>query len=212
MNRDLARLLLLRHVLDSVSSGRGVSASIVKSLGAGGKEERAAARKVLLGHPPAVSLAALVSDEARELSMLASLIVNASRSSARVMGQKGEALATVLEGWLKAREARLLEGRVLQLRGYIMCAVLGAVMAIISAIGPVVSSINFLQAGSSTGGPTLTYTAAALVGISSSMLGVFLSGKRFYVDLAVAMTVFALALEAASPLAAVPVAPLWGIK
>jgi hypothetical protein len=184
----------------------------VKAFGSGGREEREAAKRVLLGHPPSVSLAELVSDQARELSILASLIVSASRSSARSLGQKGESLANVLEGWLKAREARLLERRVLQFRGYIMCAVLGAVMAIISALGPIVSSINFLQAAPVEGGQTLSYAAAALVGVSSSTLGIFFSGRRFYIDLAVAMAVFALAFEAASPLAAVPVAPLWGIK
>lgn len=212
MNRDLARLALFRRVLGLVTSGMGVSASIVRAFRAAEGEEHDAARLVLLGNPPPVSLAAIVSDDAKELGMLASLVAGASSSSAKALGRKGEALSLVLEGWLKARESRILERRVLQMRGYIMSAVLGAVMAIIAALGPVVGSIDFLQAAPQVPGPSLSYFAAAMVVASASMLGLFLSGRRFYLNLLVATMVFVLAFAAASPLADVPSVSLWGIK
>lgn len=212
MNRDLARLALFRRLLGLVTSGMGVSASIVRAFRAAEGEEQDAARLVLLGNPPPVSLAAIVSDDAKELGMLASLVAGASSSSAMVLGKKGEALSALLEGWLKAKESRLLERRVLQMRGYIMSAVLGAVMAIIAALGPVVGSIDFLQATPQVPGASISYFSAAMVVVSSSMLGIFLSGRRFYLNLFVAIAVFALALAAASPLADVPSVSLWGIK
>ena len=212
MNKELAQLLLLRNVLSSVSSGAGVSASIVKTLRSGGRAERDASRMILLGNPPSVSLAEFASEKARELAMLASLISAASTGSARVLGKKGEALSTVLEGWLKAKESRLLERRVMQARGYIMCAVLGAVMGIITALGPLVGSLSILQSGQPSTSPYLDYASGAMVTFSSSTLGIFLGGRRFYLDLAIAVGVFLLALSAAAPLTALPVAGPWAIK
>jgi len=212
MNKELAQLLLLRNVLNSVSSGVGVSAAIVKTFRAGEGAERDAARKVLLGNPPNISLAPIASDRARELAMLASLISSASSGSARAVGKKGEALSEVLEGWLRAKESRLLERRVMQARGYLMCAVLGALMAIMTTLGPVVGSLSLLQGGAPSMNPYLDYASGAMLVFSSSTLGIFMAGRRFYLNLAIAATVFLLAMGAAAPLAVFPVTGPWAIK
>jgi hypothetical protein len=212
LNKELAELLRLRSVLNSVSSGRGVSASIVRTLAGGERGERSAARMVLLGHPPSVALAPLTTENTRELAMLTGLIANVSTASAKVLGRKGEALSNILENWLKAKETRAMERRVMQARGYVMCAVLGAVMAIMSTLGPVVGSISFLQSAPPTPSPYLGYASGAMVAFSSSMLGIFLGGRRFYINLAIAGVVFLLGTSAAAPLASFPVSGLWAIK
>jgi hypothetical protein len=212
LNRELAQLLLLRAVLGSVSSGMGVSASIVKTFKAGGRAERDAARKVLLGNPPSVALAGISSDKGTELAMLASLIGTASTGNVKSIGKKGEALSAVLEGWLKARESRLLERRVMQARGYIMCAVLGAVMGIVTALGPVVGGLSILQGNLPSTSPYLNYASGAMVAFSSSALGIFLGGKRFYLNLLIAIGVFLLAMSAAAPLTVFPTTTPWAIK
>jgi hypothetical protein len=212
MNRRLARLQLLKSVLGSISAGRGVSASVVLSLRGGKGPEGLAARLVLLGFPPSVSMAPIVSDKSRELGMLASLVTLASNSNVASVGKKGSELSTVLERWLKADDERAMEAKILRMRGLIMSAVLGAVMATVSALGPIVASTDFLGAGVAAQGPTLLYASAAMVAVSSSMLGLFLSGRRFYLNLAVGLGVFWVAFIASSPLAAIPVVSLWGIK
>lgn len=212
MTKELDQMLLMRNVLNSVSAGMGVSAAIVKAFKTAGKVEREAARKALLGNPPSVSLADIMSNKVRELSMLAILIGAASNGSARAISKKGEALSTVLEGWLKAREARLLERRVMQVRGYIMSAVLGAVVGIMTTLGPVAGGLSILQNGPPVSSPYLDYASGAMVAISSSALGIFLGGRRFYLNLLIAGTVFLLAISAAAPLAVSPVYGPWAIK
>jgi hypothetical protein len=212
MNRRLARLHLIKRVLASISAGRGVSTSIVLALRQGEGAEELAARKVLLGFPPARSMASIVSDKSRELGMLASLVTMASSSNVASIAKKGTELSNLLEGWLKAGEEKAMEARVFQMRGLIMSAILGALMATVSAIGPLVASSDFLSGGAVSAGPSLYLMAGAMVAVSSSMLGVFLSGRRFYVNLGLALGVFLVASYAASPLSSVTGVNAWGIK
>jgi hypothetical protein len=212
MNRRLARMRLLKRVLASISAGRGVSASIVLALRQGEGAEQLAARKVLLGFPPGKSMALVVSDESRELGMLASLVTMASGSNVAAIGKKGTELSNLLERWLKAGEERAMEARVFQMRGLIMSAVLGALMATVSTMGPLVASSNFLLGGAVSAAPSLTLVSGAMVAVSSSMLGIFLSGRRFYVNLALSVGVYLVASFATSPLGSVTGSNLWGIK
>jgi hypothetical protein len=212
MSKTLARIQLLKKVLASVGAGRGVSASVVLAFRGGGGAERLAARMVLLGHPPRRSMASIVSDQSRELGMLASLVTMASGSNLAAIGRKGSEFSALMERWLKAKEERLMEQKVFQMRGLIMSAVLGAVMATVSALGPLVGAGELFAGGGTSAGPALNYASAAMVVVSSSMIGLFLSGRRFYLNLVLALAVFSLALSASSPLAPVPTVSLWGIK
>lgn len=212
MNGKLARMQLLRRLLSSVGSGRGVSASIVLALRNGGGAEKSAARMVLLGFPPSKSMAPIVSDESRELGMLASLVTMAAWSNATSIGRRGKDLANILEKWLKAGEERAMESRVFQMRGLIMSAVLGALMATVSTMGPLVASSSFLTGGGAPAAQSLALVSGVMVGVSSSMLGVFLSGRKFYVNLALSIAVYLVASFAASPLSTVPGVSALGIK
>jgi len=212
LNKRLARLQLIKRVLASIGSGRGVSTSIVLALRQGEGAERLAARKVLLGLPPSKSMAPIVSDESKELAMLASLVTMASSSNVAAIGKKGTDLSNLLERWLKAGEERAMEAKVFQMRGLIMSAVLGALMATVSAIGPLVASSNFLMGGTVAAAPSLYLFSGTMVAASSSMLGIFLSGKRFYVNLALGLGVYLVASFAAAPLSSVTGMNVWGIK
>ena len=212
MNKRLARLQLMKRVLASISAGRGVSTSIVLALRRGDGVEKEAARRVLLGFPPSRSMASIVSDQSRELGMLGSLVTMASSSNAVAIGKKGTDLSAILERWLKAGEERAMEAKVFQMRGLIMSAVLGALMATVSSVGPLVATTNFLTAGTPASAPSLYYVSGAMVAVSSSMLGLFLSGRRFYINLGLALGVYAVASFASAPLSSVPTVNLWGIK
>jgi len=212
MKKDLRRLLLMKRIMTSMNSGRGISTSIVTAFREGESKERAAARRVLLGHSHRAAMADLASDRIRELAVLAAIINVTSFSSAKILGKKGGELANLLERWLKAREARLLEQRVFEMRGLIMSAVLGAVVAILSALGPVVGDAGLLGGSVEPVGPGLYYASAAMVAVSSSMMGLFLSGRRFVLNVVLALGVYGIALSVAAPIAAVPVIRGWAVK
>ncbi len=159
-----------------------------------------------------MALQPLVRSKSEEVSMLASLIVTAPRSSTTLVGASGDALAGTLERWAKARENTRLENRVFRFRSLITSGVLGAVTAMIASLGPVVANLNFESAAAAAGGGSILYAAAAYAAIAAGMLGLFMSGRGFYANVAVALGVFALVSALASPVASVQPISLWGVK
>ncbi|MDE1858411.1 MAG: hypothetical protein KGI26_05040 [Thaumarchaeota archaeon] len=211
MNQDLGRIQSLRRVLEAVGQGSGVSRSIVVVMGKGGVPGRDTARLLLLGNPIRSAMAPLVEASGEEVSMLASLIVAAPKSSAPLVGRSAGAVARTLERWVEARENRALEQKVLRFRSLVTSAVLGAVTSMLATLGPLVGSLGFVG-GEATGPGALVYGAAAMAAIGSGMLGAFMSGSRFYVNVAVCLAAFGLVWAAASPLGSVSAVGLWGVK
>jgi hypothetical protein len=211
MTQDLSTVLSLRRVLESAESGMGMTRSLVRELTAEGGPCVDVARMLLLGHTLAVALRPLVEDGSEEVAMLASLIVSTTGSSTTLVGRSGEELARTLERWLKVKESRRLEQRVLRFRSLITSGVLGAVTAMVATLGPLVGSLSF--AGPAVQGAAGVLPAAAVMtALSSGMLGLFMSGRRMFVNVIVAMAAFAAVSAIASPLASVPLVPLWGVK
>ncbi len=211
MNQDLRAILALRRVLQSAKKGMGMAQSLVKELREYGAPDSETTRLLLLGFPLSVALQPLVRSKSEEVSMLASIIVTAPRSSTILVGASGEALAGTLERWAKARDNTRLENRVFRFRSLITSGVLGAVTAMIASLGPVVASLNF-EGAAAAGGGSILYAAAAYAAIAAGMLGLFMSGRGFYVNVAVALGVFAFVSALASPLASVQPISLWGVK
>ncbi len=211
MNPDLSTVLSLRRVLESAGSGMGMSQSIVKGMSAVPLKGAEAARMLLLGFPLAVALRPLTEDGSEEVAMLASLIVSAPRSSAALVGRSGEELADTLERWVKLKENRRMEQRVMRFRSVMTSGVLGAVTAMVATLGPLVGSLNFAASPAQSAAGLLP-AAGVMTAVSSAMLGLFMSGRRAFVNVAVALVVFALVSTVASPLASVPTVTLWGVK
>ena len=211
MNPELLLVRSLRRVLESVGQGRGVALSVVEELRLAPDPAPDSARRLLLGYPLRASLRVLCESTTDEVAMLASLIVAAPRSSAALVGEKGEELASTLEQWVKARDSRRLEQKVLKFRSVLTSGVLGAVTAMLASIGPLVGSLNL--GGAPPVDPSAFLAgAAAMAAISSAMLGLFMSGKGFLLIVAVTVGVFAAVSAIASPLANVPAATMWGVK
>lgn len=204
MKSDLPALLALRRVLKSAADGEGVARSVVEELRGLFPEGSASARRVLLGNPLSVSLRPLAESSGGEVSMLASLVASAPRSSAPLVGRSGGALAVTLERWVKARENRVLEQKVLRFRSLMTSAILGAVTGLLATIGPLVGDIQFAGPPASSG--ALVYGAAAMTAMSSGMLGAYMSGRGFYVNVAASLFAFALVSALASPLGSLSLA------
>lgn len=208
--RDEFLLLCLRRVLESAGQGSGLSRSLVESFKGSGGPGGEAARLALLGFPTSASMEPLLSTGSEEVSMLASLVVAAPLSSALLVGKSGSTFALMLERWVKAKESRALEQKVMRFRSLITSGVLGAVTAMISTLGPVVGSLGIVS-GAPPGGRAIVYGAAAMAAISSGMLGFFMSGRAFYVNVAVALAAFCTVSVVASPLANVPSVGVLGV-
>jgi hypothetical protein len=208
MNEEISQIVSLRRILESSGQGSGLSRSIVEELRDKSPPEKDAARMVLLGNPVPTAMDPLLSAPSEEVSMLASLVAAAPRSSAPLVGRTGNQMALTLERWVKARQSRALEMKVMRFRSLVTSGVLGAVTAMVSSLGPLVGNLSL---GGATGSGDLVYGAAAMTAISSGMLGVFMSGKGFYSNVVLSMAVFALVAAAASPLASVSPAGVLGV-
>jgi hypothetical protein len=212
MKREFAMINRLRRVFTATREGMGLATALVQTFGPADGEPKGVARMILLGLPPRVALEPIVGDGSRELSMLAGLLSTSSSSSTEAIGGKGERLSTIMERWLKMKEARIMEQRVMQMRSHLMSAVLGAVVAMLASLGPLVSNLNLIAGSAPQSSGLLVWSTACMVAISSGMLGLFMSGKRFYFDVILSLTTFAFVCYAVAPLASVPVVNIWGIK
>jgi hypothetical protein len=212
MNSDLSVILSLRRALESAGKGEGMSRSIIEALREANPVGSESAKLLLLGYPLSLSLRPLVEGSSREVSMLASLIISAPRSSTPLVGRNGEAMARTFERWAKARESRRIEDRVMRFRSFVTSAVMGAVTSMVAILGPLVGSLSFMNSGSIETTGSLLPAAAAMTAIGSGMLGVFMSGRKFYANVAISLLVFSFVAAVASPLAAVPSVNMWGVK
>jgi hypothetical protein len=208
LTRDLQTLLSLKRVLESAEKGAGISQAFVKEFAGAAKGGKESARSLLLGYPLKTSLSPLAGEGSEEISMLSALIIGAPRSSVFRVGKTGTTLATTLEGWIKARESRALEDKVMRFRGFVASAVLGAVTSMMASLGPVIGNLGNLlntAAPAPVGGGNLLPAAAAMAAISSGMLGFYLSGRGLVLNLIVTLAVFAFVAAATVPLASISV-------
>jgi hypothetical protein len=211
VNEDLAEVMALGKVLESASEGRGMSRALVEEFARGKGTLRDAAKMLLLGHPIPESLRASAEEGSAEVSMLASLIRSTPGSSTTLVGANGRAMARTLERWVNLRETARMEQRVHSFRSLITSGVLGAVTAMVATLGPLVGNLNLVSAPSSYP-QYLLMAAGVMTAVSASILGYFMSGRRFVLNVAVAMTVFVIVETLASPLASFSSPGLWGVK
>ena len=212
MNSELSLVLSLRKVLEFAGEGKGMARSVVEVLGRVGPDGSEASRLLLLGHPLRRAMGPLTGSSTPEVAMLASLIVAAPRSSASLVGRSGEALAGTLERWVKERETRRLEQRVLRFRSLVASGVLGGVTAMMASLGPVVGNLDFTGSAPPVDSGALLAGAGVMAAVSSGMLGLFMSGRGFFANVAVTLTVFAFVTVVAAPLASFGPAITWGVN
>jgi hypothetical protein len=212
LSRELSTVVALRRVLQSVANGRGIAESVVHELPKGADGGAESARRVLLGFPIQTALQSITNGASSEVSMLASIVFQIAKISAPLGGKNGEALSYILERWVKVRESNRLEERVQRFRALIASAVLGAVTAMISTLGPLLASFGSGSLGVTTGSSNFLYAGFAMAISSSAMLGVFVSGRRFYLNVSVTAAVFALVGLLVAPLADLPSISLLVVK
>jgi hypothetical protein len=212
MKEDGGEMTALREVLGRLCQGKGLSGALVEVFTGKKADLREAARLSLLGHPPEVSLASTLKSSQPEVSMLAELIVGGAKTDAWLVGKRGGEVALTLEKWVKAREGRRMEMKVMAFRSIVMASILGGVMAMVSTLAPVVGAVSLGGESSATDTNLVVYVGAAMACLSSGVLGYYTSGRRFLLNIALTLAVFAVVATAISPLASIPVTNLWAIK
>jgi hypothetical protein len=174
--------------------------------------EEDAARTVLLGFPAKSALARLLRPGEAGVDLLVKYIASESTLSAKDAGMRAEKLSITFERWATLKERRRLEQGVLQLRGHIVAAILGAVMAFLSTLAPFVLSFQFLAGTSAPPDSLVVYAGFAMTVVSSAYLGSFFSNRRRYLDPIIAAVAFLVSVELTAPIANVPPPNLWAIK
>ena len=199
----------LRRVLESASEGKGVARSVIEEFRASPLPLSRTAKMLLLGLPLRTSMDTMVRSQSAEASMLASLIVASPGSSASLVGKKGEALAVTLERWVRAGESRKLEAKVMRFRSVVTSGVLGAVMAMVASLGPLIGGLSFEGGAPAVDPGTLLAGGAAMAVIGSAILGFYMSGKGFLLNMGVTLVTFVLVGAVASPLGTSAPAVQW---
>ncbi len=207
MNDDLALVATLRRAFELVSRGMGLAEALVRSLPSSGTAGKDVARRILLGFPVSASLGPMLSGS-DEVAALALLLGTGHKSGAKPLGQSGERVSLLLEGWIKLRESRKLEERVQRFRSLIVSCVVGGVSAMIATLGPILSSLYSTTTGLPDGTGLTLYAGAAMAATSSAMLAIYVSERRFYLNVALSLISFVAVWGFVSPLASFTVSPL----
>jgi hypothetical protein len=211
LDQELSVVLAFRRVLERIGEGMGVSQSLMRELGGAGTAGVEVRRRILLGLPPDYALQPVSSGQSVEASMLASLVISSRNSSVVATGRKGETLSNLAERWVKARENQRLEARVRRARSLMASAVAGAVSSMIATIGPLLGSLSNIATPGNTAAGYLLYPGAAMALISSGLLGLYTSGRGFYLNVLATGAVYLLVSLAVGPLANFP-SSIWAIK
>ena len=210
MKDDLKMVQALRRVLEASTGGRGTSKSAIEELAGVTREGKEVARSLLLGLGLRWAMFPLEKAKAGEVRMLSSLLGEVGRSSAESLGRGAGELSATLEKWISLSESKKLETRVQEYRGLLASGILGAVSSMVASLGPMMGSLNF-SAQLTPPDPTAIRVAAAIMSANgAAMLGLYLSGRRFVLNVVGCILAFLFVSALVSPLLGVQTSTLWG--
>jgi len=207
---DLRMVRALRRVLEASSGGRGVSKSAILELPRVSSDGREVARSLLLGLGLRWAMKPLAKAKTEEVRMLSSLVGEVGRSSTESVGRGAGGLSATLEKWVSLSEAKRLELKVQEYRGLLTSGILGAVTSVVAALGPMMGSLNFSGQPNPIDPTAIRLAAAVMAANGAAMLGLFLSGRRFFLNVAVCILAFLFVSALVSPLLGIQPSSLWG--
>jgi hypothetical protein len=194
----------LRTVLKRSSRGLGLAAAFVGVFSRSkDRAERDAVRRILLGTPVERALAGLMK-EAGSSGELLRFVATLARISSLEASRGAERLSSLFDRWTLLKEKRAMEQRVMAFRGLIVSVVAGVVVGMLATLAPVISGFQITLG--TTPQPTSAfafppYEGAVFLLPSALCLGLFLSPKRPYVNVAVSLVAFAGVVYFLGPLA-----------
>jgi hypothetical protein len=192
----------IRQVMRQSSKGKGLAASMVSTFGRS-KDERevAVVRAILLGTPVAEAIRGMVKTN-DETGDLLRFLVEQARIDALEASRHADSLGTLFERWVRSKQERLIEQRIMETRSLMVSAILGAVTAMVAALAPVLSSfqLSLTAPAQQALAPYTLYIGILLVVPGAFFLGQFFSAKRAVLNLAVSLAAYLLVVYFFSPL------------
>jgi hypothetical protein len=182
----------LRAVLKGSSRGLGLAASFVRVFSESRKgRERDAVKRILLGSPVENAFAGIFSEDSSSGELLR-FIAALARIDSSEASKGAERLSSMFDRWTLLKERRAMERKVMQFRGFIVSAVAGVVVGMLSTLAPVISNfqISFGTTATAVSGFS-PYEGAVFLIPSSIALGIYLSPHRPYLDVAISLATFA---------------------
>lgn len=198
---ELARMERLRQVMRLSASGKGVASAVVETLRASSREDDAAVvRSILLGRPVEEAVRPLLSVKDHSSDLVAFLVEQA-KLDAPEASRRAETLRALFERWVRAKQSRLTDQRIMETRSLMVSAILGGVTAMVSAIAPVLSSFQLsLTEAPSTAAPPSPYLGLLFVMPGAFFLGLFFRPRRAALNLAVSVCAYVVVAYLFSPL------------
>ncbi len=119
-----------------------------------------------------------------------------------------ERLSSMFDRWTLLKEKREMEKKVMAFRGLIVSAVAGVVVGMLSTLAPVVSGFQItLGTAPKPAQGFSPYEGMVFLLPSALCLGLFLSPKRPYINVAVSLAAFAAVVYFLGPLATFSLGP-----
>ncbi len=200
---EFERIRKLRTIVGYSARGRGVAGAVLSTFAPSEeREERDAARRILLGIPLEMALSKVLSSGGGAWALLRYL-ASESRVDSIEASKRAEKLSSHFERWAQLKRERAMEEHVIEMRAHILSTVLGAVVSLFASLAPLISSI---QIGATSGlSPSSSAGSLPSLGIgfslvSSVFLGLYLSPKRAYLDPLLSTISYILVLSATAPL------------
>jgi hypothetical protein len=205
---ELEVMRRLRTVLKRSSRGLGLAASFVGVFSASkNKAEQRAVKRILLGTPVEVAFPSFTSENSSS-GELFRFIASLARVNSLEASRGAEKLSSMLDRWTLLKEKRAMERKVMRFRGFIVSAVAGIVVGMLSTLAPVISSFQIsLSAMPPPQAGFTPYEGALFLVPSAICLGFFLSPQRPYLNAAVSLASFAGVVYFLGPLASFSLAP-----
>jgi len=197
---DLKRIQRLKVALRYAVQGRGIGAAVVEVFGRGDRSEKETARRILLGIPVRESVSGLVRRRREPASDLIRYVVSDASINAVEAGRRAERLTRYFEHWAETKEKRALEQKAMEVRAHMVAAVLGAVLAMVSSLAPILASFRFLSVQPTQPANLFPYFGFCLCLVSSSFLGLYASSHRPYIEPAISSTLFLIVYALVSPI------------
>ena len=197
---ELARLDRLRQVMRLSARGKGIAAAVVETFGGSPKaQEVSVARSILLGRTVEESISPLLAkkDHSRDLLMF---LVAQAKVDAPEASRRADRLSELFERWIRAKQSRLIDQRIMETRSLMVSGILGGVTAMVAAIAPVLSSFQLTLAQTSPAPSPSPYLGLFFVTPGAFFLGLFFSPRRAALNLAVSLVAFTAVAFLFSPL------------
>lgn len=208
---EFDRIRKLRRIIGYTATGKGVAGAVASTFGSSDeRDEREAARKILLGIPLEKALHKILSSGGGAWALLMYL-ANESRVNSIEASKRAEKLTSYFERWAQLKGERAMEQKVIETRAHILSTVLGAVVSLFASLAPIISSIQIGAATAPSPSGSLPTLGVAFSLVSSIFIGLYLSPKRVYLDPILSTTSYILVFVASGPLANIRVlAPVGG--